>query len=237
VLLDVVIPSKWRQAKLDATLNSIFVSLEHTDQPQSVRIYLYLTDAAEYQHYWSYFADMPAVIVKHLPVYRVPDFWNGHLAAMRADAMMYMNDDVQFYTDTLSLALRDYQLAYPQYDGVMGIKQANLPEGEGLQGAFGIIGRNYVKRFPGGQVWCPDYERFYADKELELYAKSIGKFKFNTYVRINHLHPAFGGTKDKTHQDVRVYLNDDRLTNINRITQGYLWGRNWNLVNSKDKNA
>ena len=226
--IDICIPSLNRRKKLDTCLNSIFKA----DGLDNATIYLYLSDEAEYQHYWSYFdfaKDKVKVIL--LPQYKVPEFWNGHLATMEADAMFCVNDDVEFHKDTITNVMNEYQNKFPDFDGLMGLTQSNAIDGQGFEGAFPIIGRKFADRFPDRKVWCPDYYRLWADNELMCYAKENGKFYFSNTCKIVHWHPAFGGDRDLTHMKVREYLDRDKKTFQIRRAKGYLWGRDFNLIN------
>ena len=230
--LDIVIPSKWRREKLDHTLNSLFLSIEKCPNPSDVRVFIYFSEESEYQHYWSYFNGIPNVRIQMVTDYNVPSFWNSHLRSMVSDAMVCCNDDLEFEPDTISTILAEYPFKYPDNDGIMGMNQCNLPTGQGMDFAFCIIGREYSRRFPDYEVWCPDYKRFYCDRELGDYAKSIGKFTYNPNIRINHFHPCVNrALVDHTHEDVRTHLGKDKTTFQRREIKGYLWGRDFNLIN------
>lgn len=106
----------------------------------------------------------------------------------------------------------------------------NIPKDQALDSAFPAIGLKYTERFINKQVWCPEYKRFYGDRELGDYAKSIGKFYFAENARIVHLHPGFTGEPpDNTHNEVRKYLNKDRVTYFKRQQKSLLWGRDFQL--------
>lgn len=226
--IDVVIPSIGRIQKLTNTLNSILKSAVTIP----INLYVYFSLQSEREYFGQYFQNMPEVHLELLPEYRVPDFWNMHLNKSNADMMVYLNDDILLEEDTLKTIIEEFPKMFPDFDGVMGLRQTNLPVDQALEGAFGVIGKNYKNRFPNGQVWCLDYQRFYADRELWLYAKSIGKFHFCSIARITHLHPVTDRTlEDKTHVDVRKYLPFDREIWTKRQANNWLWGRDFNLVN------
>ena len=225
--IDICIPSLHRKEKLDRCLNSLF----RADGLENVTVYLYLSDETEYQHYWSYFdfaKDKVKVIL--LPQYKVPEFWNGHLASMTADCMVCCNDDCEFHKDTITNILKEFPDKFPDYDGVMGIRQSNAIDEQGFEGAFTVIGRKYADRFPNRQVWCIDYWRLHADAEMTNYAKSIGKFHYEPKCQIIHWHPAFGGVIDATHIKVREYREADKKTFRIRRARGLLWGKDFELI-------
>ena len=78
------------------------------------------------------------------------------------DGLIYLNDDVLLYEDTLDELFKTYQKYFPDFDGVMGINQINLPKEKTIKTAFGVIGREYSHRFPNKQIFCPDFSRFLA---------------------------------------------------------------------------
>ena len=228
--LDIVIPSKDRKKKLDACLNSLFHSVKDND----VTVYLYFSIKEEHDEYEKFFEQVPTVKIKWVENYRVPDFWNSHLHDTKADAICYINDDIIFFEDTITTIFKEFQEKFPDYDGVMGLRQANIPEDQAVEGAFGVIGLPYAKRFPSKQVFCPDYDRFFGDFELWRFAKTIDKFYFCTTARIQHMHPLGNrDLEDKTHKDVRRYLASDKQTFRLRKAKEYLWGKTWNLINER----
>jgi hypothetical protein len=232
VQLDIVIPTINRQTKLLQCLNSIFQN--RVSDP--VTVYIYFSVFEELLDIKSVFEGYE-VPIKLLMVedYKVPTFWNHHLKHMTADAMVCINDDVLFSVDTLPTLIEEYKKQFPDYDGIMGLNQSNIPTNQALQSAFTVIGSKYADRFPDRQVWAPDYNRLWADKELLDYADSIGRFYFSRKTNIIHLHPAFGGQEDQTHVAVRTYLAKDKFIYQTRKELGYLWGRNFKLLNEQTK--
>ncbi len=228
--LDIVLPSKRRQWKLENCLNSLFRSCADLGNHQ-VNVHIYLSLTEEWQYFGHAFQNIESVHVYFLEKYRVPDFWASHLRITDADAMCYINDDILFLDDTLKVILDEFPNRFPDYDGVMGLRQINLPDDQAVEGAFGVIGKTYAKRFPDKKVFCPDYHRFYGDFELWQFAKSLNKFHFCREAGIEHLHPAFGGTEDETHKEVRKFLPNDKQTFRMRQAKGLLWGKSWELLN------
>ncbi len=227
--LDIVLPTKWRQEKLDRCLNSIFHSVKNITE-YDIHLYIYFSVESEYQHYWNHFCAIGNIHLKFLEQYRVPDFWNSHLQSTGADAVCYINDDIEFFEDTAKTILSEFPKRFPDFDGLMGLNQRNLPSHHIVEAAFGVIGRTYADRFPNKQVFPIDYERFFVDLEMCDYAKSISKFYFCQQAEILHHHPNFGGTKDKTHEDVRRFHAKDRATYEKRKNLGYLWGKTFETI-------
>jgi len=227
--IEIVIPSKGRIKKLEHCINSIL----HSSKNVSMDLKLSFSVQSEFAYFQSLFGNFPNIQNELLTTYRVPEFWNDALRKTEADALCYLNDDVLLFEDTLEVAVKEFERYFPNFDGVLGLRQANLPETQAVEGAFGIIGKKYTERFPEGMVWCPDYNRFYCDHELWQFAKLINKFHFCIPARITHLHPAF--TKqpsDKTHIDVRTWWKTDKNIYEKRKQLGYLWGKEFNLINA-----
>jgi hypothetical protein len=163
--------------------------------------------------------------------YKTTTFWNKHLLSCKSDALVYLNDDVLLFSDTLTVIEQKFKEYFPDYDGIMGLNQSNINSGSKVLSAYGVIGLKYADRFPRRQVWCPDYHRFYGDKELGEFAESIGKFKYCEEAKIIHLHPSVDIKQlDMTHVKVREWLKPDRTTYYERQRLGLLWGKNYTLL-------
>jgi len=227
LLLDVVIPTVGRVAKLEKCLNSLFKSSKNT----SIHLCIYFSKKCELEHFQAYFKHIPEVSLRFVDIYRVPDFWNSYLQQCEADAMCYINDDVLFFEDTIEMIFKYFQEAFPDYDGILGLHQDNILDARKVDAAFGVIGLKYADRFPKRQVFCPDYNRFFGDWELWRYAKSIGKFAFDRQVRVTHLHPCTDATlEDDTHKLVRKWLSIDKHIFKQRQSKNLLWGDSWELI-------
>ena len=225
--IDVVIPSIGRVKKLENCLNSIF----HSAKDIRLSIYLYFSLPSEYQYFLTQFRNLPEITPILLENYRVPDFWNSHLRNTNTDVMCYLNDDVLVDRDLFKVVMKEFYNKFPDYDGVIGFRQTNIPKDSTVEGAFGAIGIKYADRFPKRQVFAPCYERFYADFELWKYASLINRFYFSDLAMLTHLHPM--GNKeleDDTHRLVRQWLPVDRQTHKQRQAQGLLWGKDFTLL-------
>lgn len=220
--LDLVVPTINRIQKISNCLHSI----EKSKEDNNIEVHVYFSIEKEMIEISEKFRQ-PWIHFYLLKSYRVPEFWNAHLLKMKADAMVYLNDDVVIPPKGIKKIIECYEQHFPDFDGVMGLNQS-LESSTNKEGAFGVIGKKYADRFPNKQVFCPDYNRFYADEELELYARSIGKFKYDKEAKIIHLHGSFYG-KDTTHNEVRKYLKQDKRTFQNRQERKLLWGESFEL--------
>ena len=231
MIAEIIIPSKNRKQKLVECINSILLN-----NIIDLKINIYLSLVEEYNYFCDLFHNIDEISINLLDTYKVPEFWNMCLNHMTSDIMVYINDDVLFYQNTLENIIKYYKLYFPNYDGLMGLNQSNLKSTTNVDAAFGIIGKNFKKYFRNGTVWCNDYHRFFADKELELYAKSINKFVYSRECEIIHQHPSINKNwEDETHLDVRKYLARDRETFKKRQALGLLWGKDYKLINQPEE--
>lgn len=225
-IIDIVCPTLNRSEKLHNCIRSILDSNLPKDYLKNyIRIYIYVNTVQEQATYIQEFNCFPFIRVDLVKDYCVPSFWNTHLNKMSANLMITCNDDITFEKDTLNNILNYY---YCSDDHILGLNQCNI-EGA-LDSAFTVIPKNYACNFDNCAVFCPDYKRFYADKELGEYAKSINQFIFAEDCKINHFHGSFYG-KDSTHLLVRKYLNNDKQTYLKRQKRGLLWGKDKTLIN------
>ena len=234
--IDVVIPTLGRLNKLKNCVNSIIKA----KKDHNLKLCIFFSNESEFEEFQysslalnkGFYYIFPHYLKEE---YKAPIFWNNYLEYCYADAMCYLNDDVivdSHMFDEIEYAFNN------DYDKIIGINQYNIPKDQAVEAAFGAIGIKYADRFPNRQVFCPDYYRFYDDKELLEYAKSIGKFVFCEKAKLQHLHPAFNKElKDQTHNSVRAYLKQDRLTYFKRKQKKLLWGENYALFTSSTNKA
>ena len=228
--LAIVIPSLNRKEKLINCVESIKQAKRRFD----VNLYLYFSTRKELAYFSNLFRGDDWIHCRLVKNYKTSTFWNKFLKTMKEDALLYANDDVLFFRDTIEQAITYMIRLYPDTDGLLGIRQSNLPDNQALKTAFGVIGKKFADRFPDRQVFCPEYFRFYGDQELYDFATKIGKFTFCHLLQIKHLHPAFNkGYIDDTHIDVRRYWENDKITYHSRRSKGLLWGINYLTINKE----
>ena len=222
----IVIPSKGRIAKLETCLNSLFLSIA---DKSNIFITLSFSVISEYEHFYSLLRHFDNISFECVTEYRVPDFWNRHLQNLKESCLIYLNDDVEIFKDTLDIALNDFERHFSDTDGLLGLTQANIHDIHKCQTAFGVIGRKYADRFPNRQVYPIMYERFFGDQEMWLYANKINKFKLSR-ASLNHYHASLDRTQeDATHRDVRKYLAQDKQTFAQRQSKQLLWGNSFEI--------
>jgi hypothetical protein len=235
MLFDVVIPTYYRQEKLEKCLTSIQASVGVRDE---IRVFVYCDNGYRLGHGFKERITTDQsfkVIVEGMAGQnKAFGIWNAHYFGWSPDGMFYVCDDVELEPDCLATAITIFKDRFPDTDGVVGLNQQNIPAGqEGFsQSAMGLIGMGFSRRYPGGRCFCPDYSSFHADAELGLFARECGRFVFAGDARLTHHHPAHGGEADETHAVVRVpaVVQKDRDVWNNRQAAGYLWGRNFKLV-------
>ncbi len=234
--IDIVIPSKGRTEKLAKCLDSILIQIED-EKVSGINIIVYMDSWDEV----SIFEDAHPEFVGTLKfkvmafTYTAPRLWNHHLQHMTADGMMYLNDDVELNTGCIKQARMHYLLNFPDFDGVVGITQTNLVgKFDTAPAAFGIVGREYASKFPDYRAFCPDYKHLWIDRELEMYAKSIGKFFFSC-AGLTHHHPCTDASlTDKTHNDIRKFKGVDKATWDERRRMELLWGETYDLIHPEE---
>ena len=226
---DLVIPTLNRPQKLTACLNSIVASKQDLD----IHTYVYFSDKEELEDFSNRYKNAKWITCKYTDYTKCTTFWNNHIKTMSAKAVVYLNDDVLLYPDTLSKLIKTYLKYFPDFDGVMGINQCNLPIEKTVKAAFGVVGTEYANRFPDRQVFCPEYYRLYGDMEVYLYAKSINKFHYAENVKIQHLHPDFTKEKDETHRAVRKFKEKDCPIFNMRQNKKLLWGKTFETIGDK----
>jgi hypothetical protein len=191
-------------------------------------VYVYFSNYEELSDFANYYRK-PWLELHMVTNYKTSTFWNQHLLFCKADALIYLNDDILMCDDTL-IKISDF-LEKEGTDCLLGLHQKNIISSTKVRAAFGVIGKKYAERFPNKAVWPPQYYRFYGDKEIELFAESINKFFYDPSIAIIHLHPCSDYKQiDMTHVKVREYLKQDRGMFYERQKQGYLWGKNFDLI-------
>ncbi|MBX3376281.1 MAG: hypothetical protein KF678_04680 [Phycisphaeraceae bacterium] len=144
---------------------------------------------------------------------------------VRRDAL-FCTDDCLFAPDALDIAMDTLYRTFPDGDGVVGLKQENIPGGYDL--AFPLMGRAFLDRFApahsGKDIFFPGYFHLYNDAEIGLTIKCLGNWVFEPRATIRHFHPAHGGTLDATHSHgLTHHAHDESLWRARRAA-GTLWG-------------
>lgn len=129
---------------------------------------------------------------------------NGVMAQTNDDYYFSASDDLTFRPDTLILAFRSFYLKFKDGDGVIGIKQGNMRHY--CPGAFVLVDRKWVNRFPDRQMYFPMYKHFCVDSELWHYALSEKRFHLSKTANVTHNRP-----HDSCHKLAQATLKRDRV--------------------------
>lgn len=233
MILHVIIPTLKRREKLLKCLGSVEEARKLLDCYSYV--YVYYSDKEDFEK--------DNVGLKNYKIftrllekpYKASQFWNDHIREHNADIYVYVNDDIEMHPECLKFIVDEMNSYYPDLDGVIGIKQINIPQEQACPGAFGAIGSKFANRFPDRRIMCEDFNSFYFDNELYEYANSINKFHLSSEATLVHFHPAFTGIKpDETHFSNRIHLREDKIMNNKRRNNNLLWGRDFTLLNAKN---
>lgn len=228
---DMVIPTYKRKEKLERCLNSI---IENDLKFLDIYIYFDNNNIKSEKYIKEKFPFVHTKVMTNQ--YRAFGIWNYHLfhyLKSTSSGMIYVCDDIVFLPNTLLTMKTLFEQICKDTDGVLTFNQYNLTSASKY--AMGLIGKKFIDRFPYSQCFCPDYVSFYADAELGVYAKSIGKFYFGSGCRIHHYHPSFYKQEsDEAHKIVRDKNSIvDRQINIARRRANLLWGKNFTLIRKK----
>ncbi|MCK9326768.1 MAG: hypothetical protein M0P69_14850 [Bacteroidales bacterium] len=143
-----------------------------------------------------------------------------------ADCVLPISDDIELDKDTLTIAYGCMKENYPDFDGIVGIKQRGLDNKTGVL----LIGSKFLDRFPERMAFCPIYKGLYCDTELAEYAQSVDKFTYCDKAVVTHYHPSlYPNKKDETHDIGRQYKVQDINNWDRRRAKGLLWGRSFEL--------
>jgi len=140
-------------------------------------------------------------------------------------AILNATDDLVFYPGTISTAVAKLERTFRDTDGVIGLNQYQDGNPKGRKYAFCLIGRKFAERYPGRQIYCPDYIHFNSDRELGFHAQNVRKFCFLPAAKIVHIRLPDNTTKlGRT-----VYVRDKRMYR-ERQARKILWGLSFKLI-------
>ncbi len=225
MFLEIAIPTLNRRTKLLNCLRSIEKTMNDYNK---VKVFVYFSDIEELN---SFPIKKNWLELRIVEKYRASTLWNSHLKTMKGDILFCCNDDVELLEDTIDKIFINFKFYFPDFDGVIGVNQSNIPKNQAVASAFSVIGSKFADRFRNREVFCPEYHRLYLDTEMGKYASKLNKFQFCEDCKIIHHHPVFEPQlNDSTHTQVRKWLSKDRETFINRQSLGLLWGESYSTL-------
>lgn len=148
------------------------------------------------------------------------------VASVTNQNIFYGADDIELYPDCLSKAWDSLVNKFENLDGIIGVNQINL---EGLQpykGAFGLIGRRYLDRFPSRKWLFPKFFGHFSDVYSTQVAEKLGKFDFESEAKLTHHHPLVTNFNDestiaiKKEHDTDGYIKDVLMALLDRFYYG-----------------
>ena len=138
-----------------------------------------------------------------------------------SDAVLYASDDLIFWPNCISNAVKAMKEHFPDTDGLVALKQAQKESGT----AFGLLGRKFINRFPDDAVFCPDYIHYGCDEELEKAARRLEQLYQCREAIVSHsrLH-------DKTYNLAQEARARDREIRRMRKKRRFCWGINFERI-------
>ena len=139
------------------------------------------------------------------------------ITPMVGDGLLLLCDDMELLPGALEEALSAFNEAFPDDDGVLGFHQEGIssyaPTGVCLMGA------KFLSRYPGKQVFNPEYGHF-GDVEIYELAAKLDRYKFGgKEVAVYHHHE-----EDQTHHEGRKSKVADATLRRTRREAGEIWG-------------
>lgn len=207
--LTVIIPTRNRRDKLQATLDSI---------PNDVSVHV-VCDGDEETY-------------KRLKKQGVRCSWHvdrlGSVACRNyalslGESLHYVcaTDDITFRPDAIEAAYKTFQGSFPDGDGVVGFVQE--PYGFHPTGVV-LVDHEWLARYPSNMMYMPAYGHFSA-QEIHWLADKLGKFVQCKDAVVEHRHPGHEpGQMDTTHKEARVLQEYDRELRRLRQKHGLIWG-------------
>lgn len=138
-----------------------------------------------------------------------------------ADAVLYASDDLMFWPNCISNAVKAIKEYFPDTDGLVVLKQVQKESGA----AFGLLGRKFINRFPNNMVFCPDYIHYGCDRELKKAARHLERIYQCREAIVSHsrLH-------DNTYNLAQEVRGRDGETRRMRRKRRFCWGVNFERV-------
>lgn len=139
------------------------------------------------------------------------------MTPMAEDGLLPLCDDMEFIPGALTRALEKFNQAFTDDDGVLGLHQ----EGISSYAPTGVclIGRKFLSRYPGKQLFNTDYGHF-GDVEIYELAHKLDRYEFGgKEVAVYHHHE-----EDQTHCESRRCKKVDEVLRQKRRESGLIWG-------------
>lgn len=232
--LRVCIPTYRRTDKLLKCLESLQRSIETLYPTVETGVHVYFSDQQELEAVAQRLSMSGVTLHLLQKEFKASVFWNDILREMEEDVLCYLTDDIEL--DDWCLVEGWNHMVNLDFDGVVGFKIENATDGQPCRAAFGMVGKEFARRFPDSQVFCPEYWCFYLDKELEEFASSVSRFYFAENAKLRHAHPSFTLEEpDQCHVHHRRNAGKDVATRKARMQNNLLWGESFDLVEKEEE--
>lgn len=161
---------------------------------------------------------------------------NRVLGLIDGDLYFYGADDIQFFPDCISKLVKAMGEIFPTGDGFVSARQhvilsRNRIKHKKCGGAFGLMGRRFIDRFPDRVVFCPDFFHGSSDKELKDFAVRAGAYHLCLDAIVLHSRE----TKDETRRLRKEAQPQDHEIRRIRMSKELFWGESFERV--REENA
>jgi len=134
--------------------------------------------------------------------------------------ILYATDDITFPKRAFDKYLEEFNEAFPDDDGVMGIAQNNPHSPTGVA----LVGKKFIDRYPGRQLFDPKFYHF-AAQEVHRLALKLDKFAYSESAATTHYSPNRNKKyMDQTHSDARKRKKEDFALMKKKEQEGSIWG-------------
>lgn len=224
--LDLVIPTRNRLEKLRKCLDSIdfkkidfsFAVIVVTDGDSKTATAMRADQRVN--------TVIEAPVTKRMP--RGSVFCRNLGISQTKDGVSWGVDDVIYEgSDFFNRAFKQYNLVYPNDDGVLAFNVLNnrfrvRKPGQSLCG-MGMVGTKWLSQYPERNLFYPGYFHFSCQEIVRL-GKKLDKITFAPELKVYHLSPSAGEVVDSTHLEARTKRSSDMILSNTRKHEGYIWG-------------
>lgn len=138
----------------------------------------------------------------------------------KGEGLLYATDDIVFTEGAFDQIFKEFNAAFFDDDGVLGIQQSESHDPAGV----GVIGLPFLDRYPTRHFLHPGYYHF-AATEIRYFANRLGRFVSTNNPLVQHKHPAFyPEALDQTHKDARRFHHRDAQLKAEREAKNLVWG-------------
>ncbi len=143
----------------------------------------------------------------------------------------YGADDIVFYPDCITRLIQSMKEIFPTGDGLVSVKQHLILSRSNIRpkksgGAFALMGRKFIDKFPDKVAFCPEYFHGTADREIRNFAVQSGIYHFCIDAILLHDR----SVKDETRKLRKEAQVEDHVTRRARWAKELTWGISFERV-------